>query len=58
MHEELEDSLAFCLANKLSSPTLLPTNLMQMIHQAYTEEPVSPHLIILLLWLSMLREQT
>ena len=40
VHGCLEESLAFILANKLSSPTLLPTNLMQLMQQAYQEEPV------------------
>lgn len=39
-HNSLESSLAFILANKLSSPTLLSTNLMQMMLQAYTVNPV------------------
>lgn len=39
-HATLEDSLAFILANKLSSATLLPTNVMQMISAAYADEPV------------------
>ena len=41
-HNSLESSLAFILANKLSSPTLLSTNLMQMILRAYTVNPVRP----------------
>ena len=41
-HNSLESSLAFILANKLSSPTLLATNLMQMMLQAYTANPVRP----------------
>jgi serine O-acetyltransferase len=41
MHGSLEESLAFVLANKLSSPTLLPTNVMQLIIKAYHHEPVS-----------------
>ena len=40
MHGTFEESLAFVLANKLSSPTLLPTNLMQLITKAYEEDPV------------------
>jgi Serine acetyltransferase, N-terminal len=40
MHGSLEESLAFVLANKLSSPTLLATNLMQLIIKAYIRDPV------------------
>lgn len=40
VHKHLEDSLAFILANKLCSPTLLPTNLMRLISDVYTKEPV------------------
>jgi hypothetical protein len=39
-HKTLEDSLAFILSNKLSSATLLPTNIMQMIAAAYADDPV------------------
>lgn len=39
MHDRIELSLAFILANKLSSSTLLPTNLMQTILNAYAVEP-------------------
>jgi serine O-acetyltransferase len=39
-HKTLEDSLAFILANKLCSSTLLPTNVMQMIAEAYADDPV------------------
>lgn len=39
-HGSLEASLAFILANKLSSPTLLATNVMQMILKAYKSTPV------------------
>lgn len=39
-HASLESSLAFTLANKLSSPTLLSTNLMQVILRAYSYNPV------------------
>jgi hypothetical protein len=40
MHSTLEESLAFILANKLSSPTLLPTNVMQLILKSYKQDPV------------------
>ena len=40
VHTSLEDSLAFVLANKLSSTTLLPTNVMQLVAKAYREDPV------------------
>ena len=40
VHKTLEDSLAFVLANKLSSTTLLPTNIMQLISKAYQRDPV------------------
>jgi Serine acetyltransferase, N-terminal len=39
-HNSLESSLAFILANKLSSPTLLATNVMQTILKAYAADPV------------------
>lgn len=42
VHKNLEDSLAFVLANKLSSPTLLPTNLMRLMVDVYRKEPVRP----------------
>jgi serine O-acetyltransferase len=39
-HASIESSLAFILANKLSSPAMLSTNLMQMMLKAYTINPV------------------
>lgn len=39
VHGKLEDSLAFILANKLSSLTLLSTPLMRLIQEAYHAEP-------------------
>ena len=39
MHSTLEKSLAFVLANKLASPTLLGTQLTRLILDAYEDEP-------------------
>lgn len=39
VHKNLEASMAFILANKLSSQTLLATPLMRLIQEAYDEEP-------------------
>ena len=40
-HKSLSHSLAFMLANKLSSRTLLGTQLMHMIQDAYARDAVS-----------------
>jgi len=39
MHSSLEKSMAFLLANKLASPTLLGTQLTRLILDAYNDEP-------------------
>ena len=41
-HGSLAKAMAFMLANKLSSRTLLGTQLMRMITAAYEDDPVSP----------------
>lgn len=40
MHATFEKSLAFLLANKLASPTLLGTQLTPLILQAYNDDPI------------------
>jgi len=39
VHPNLEKTMAFLLANKLSSPTLLGTQLMALFNEAYEAEP-------------------
>lgn len=39
VHRSLHKTMAFILANKLSTPTLLGTHLMRLIQDAYEEEP-------------------
>ena len=41
-HRTLAHSMAFMLANKLSSRTLLGTQLMRMIQDVYETDPVRP----------------
>lgn len=41
VHRKLHKTMAFILANKLATPTLLGTHLMRLIQDAYEEEPVS-----------------
>ena len=43
-HRTLAHSMAFMLANKLSSRTLLGTQLMRMIQDVYEADPVRPEL--------------
>ena len=40
MHASLDKSMAFLLANKLASRTLLSTQLQQLFKEAYKAEPV------------------
>ena len=40
MHHSLEKSMAFLLANKLASRTLLATQLIQLITEAYQADKV------------------
>ena len=42
MHHSLDRSMAFLLANKLASRTLLATQLQRLFNDAYTADPVSP----------------
>ena len=42
MHHSLDKSMAFLLANKLASRTLLSTQLQRLFNDAYTADPVSP----------------
>lgn len=39
MHKKFEKSMAFLLANKLASPTLLGTQLTRLISEAYEDDP-------------------
>lgn len=39
MHDRLEKSMAFLLANKLSSETLLATQLTRLVREAYEDDP-------------------
>ena len=48
-HSSLGKAMAVLLANKLSSRTLLGTQLMQLISEAYRADPVCPHTQKLLL---------
>lgn len=41
MHKTLEKSMAFLLANKLASDTLLATGLMRVISEAYAGDEVN-----------------
>ena len=43
MHPTMEKSLAFLLSNKLSSPTLLGTQLMRLFLEAYEDDPEILH---------------
>ena len=43
-HSSLGKAMAVLLANKLSSRTLLGTQLMQLISEAYKADPVRPSL--------------
>ena len=43
-HASLGKAMAVLLANKLSSRTLLGTQLMQLISDIYRDEPVSCHI--------------
>ena len=44
MHHSMEKSMAFLLANKLASRTLLATQLVRLISEAYQADPVRPML--------------
>jgi serine O-acetyltransferase len=38
-HDSIEKTLAFLLANKLASLTMLPTQLMRLIQDVYEDDP-------------------
>ncbi len=42
VHASLAKAMAFMLANKLTSRTLLGTQLVRLISAAYADDPVSP----------------
>ena len=39
-HKSLERSMAFVLANKVASPTLLSVHLLKLFNEAYDSDPV------------------